>query len=70
MDAITDITQSLELMAAQAARLSRLSIRGSAPRALADGTGQIVWQADTYAPASASPEATSARAYAPGSGPT
>ena len=34
----------------------------------ADGTGQVVWQADTYTPSSGAAPEASVQAYAPGSG--
>ncbi len=68
MDATAAITQSLQAMAAQQTKMTSLLVANAAqPKALADGTGKVVWQADSYTPSTgATPEAR-VGAYAPGS---
>lgn len=69
MDATAAITASLQTMAVQQAKLMMLAVtNGSQPKAIADGTGQVVWQADTYTPSSGAAPEASVQAYAPGRG--
>ena len=61
MDATRAIMQTLRAISLQQSRLP-----SPTPRALVNGEGLIVWQADSYTPSSGEPSPSQRSSYAPG----